>query len=1132
MLVPPMLLSVLWLPWSPSTVGGNGAMDGGPVAASQPATRRANPMDCEVTSYGLEHGLPTLSLLAIADGPDGRIWVSMANGTFTFDGRWFRPVKAGEVGELGARKDGLEGIPNNSIKLLRDRDGAMWGGSATGCVWRMENGQLREISTDGALDAARFLVEASDGAIWAAGKGLARIKGASVEVLMDTRDDPTATVTSVLEKTQTIGPPEFEIATNKGLFHWSQKDGLERVDSVPTVALFRDGAGRRWRLSAEGTTISGWEGSLPRQGGSTGLLSTVIIDQERTLVALNAEAFVMDYNGGEPRLEPYGEPYSISSLHPGPGDSVWVTTRNEGLRLLRARRFDKIDLPVPGRTTYVVKPGGPDEALIGSWVASRLWRWSAGSGARESRLETVIDWSDPATEPALTSGLFDVLSRDGRSGVLHTRTGLLSFDESSTEVLMDDSWGPWGRLVQVASGAIWTLVNGRIFEIVEGRRTGRSFDIGRTSISELIAEGENIICFEQGRVVTLDTRSLERRVELELGGPLLGGLYLHPNGELWAMTDGAGLYRRTTSGEWDQWTTDQGLPTNSMGWAGVVPGPTESTHLWINSNAGVFAVTFASLEATAEGHQDFLECAILGSPESLAGDGVACANGTIVVPTFEGPISVDTHRPLPVATPPVLSLGKVFVRGRALDSESRLHGATDVVFEYRAAQFPFQYASQVQYRLDGHDSQWLEGNDDRRVRYTSLGPGRYQLRLRSRAPGTGYGPELLGPVLQIHPHWYDRSSVRFASAAALAALLFGLFHLRTRVLKDRGRVLEALLDRVSLSEDRYRRLFKTTPISIVMWSKAGLLLELNEAGSQLFGLEQHAPVKLAELAEGGTEEEPDLLGDAVRDALAGKQPQPFPLATRVAGGAVHSCCWYLVPLLREGGEIAGIMTLVVDQEDEIRAAEDLRRLRRQLARAEEAERAKLARELHDDFSQRLAAVSLELRMTEIEVDKSFDTTQRETLEESIQKIEGLSRDVHALSRQLHPSVLDDLGLVAALRSECARRAARGATAIKFEADGDPRHLSKEARLALFRVAQEAIQNAIKHARALRILVQVRETPSGAELVVQDDGCGLGPAQEVASGIGLSSMRERMNLVEGELSIESEPGRGTTVLATA
>ena len=143
----------------------------------------------------------------------------------------------------------------------------------------------------------------------------------------------------------------------------------------------------------------------------------------------------------------------------------------------------------------------------------------------------------------------------------------------------------------------------------------------------------------------------------------------------------------------------------------------------------------------------------------------------------------------------------------------------------------------------------------------------------------------------------------------------------------------------------------------------------------------------------------------------------------------------------------------------------------------------------------------------------------------------LSEDVHAMSYRLHPSVLDDLGLVEALRAECDRVAHSGDVRVEVEAHGVPKTVSSETSLCLFRVAQEALSNATRHGRASAVTVLLTPRDRGLQLAVGDNGSGFDPAssRERAS-LGLASMRERVRLLRGLLDIESTPGRGTTVIA--
>jgi signal transduction histidine kinase len=142
---------------------------------------------------------------------------------------------------------------------------------------------------------------------------------------------------------------------------------------------------------------------------------------------------------------------------------------------------------------------------------------------------------------------------------------------------------------------------------------------------------------------------------------------------------------------------------------------------------------------------------------------------------------------------------------------------------------------------------------------------------------------------------------------------------------------------------------------------------------------------------------------------------------------------------------------------------------------------------------------------------------------------SLSEDMHALSRQLHPSILDDLGLVEALRSECASFSRREKIAVDYRPEKLPANLPRDIALCVYRVAQEALRNVAKHAGVNEASVSL--VAAGPELLlrIHDEGAGFDPdSMRSQPGLGLSSMAERVRLVQGKLSITSAPARGTTV----
>ena len=143
----------------------------------------------------------------------------------------------------------------------------------------------------------------------------------------------------------------------------------------------------------------------------------------------------------------------------------------------------------------------------------------------------------------------------------------------------------------------------------------------------------------------------------------------------------------------------------------------------------------------------------------------------------------------------------------------------------------------------------------------------------------------------------------------------------------------------------------------------------------------------------------------------------------------------------------------------------------------------------------------------------------------------LSEDVHALSYRLHPSVIEDLGLVEALKAECDRVTRSGAVTVQFNASEIPQKLPPDTALCLFRVAQEALRNVVRHAGASSVEVSVSPLDGGLQLAVSDNGTGFDSGRNAERpSLGLASIRERVNLLKGEVDIDSARGHGTTVLA--
>ena len=303
-------------------------------------------------------------------------------------------------------------------------------------------------------------------------------------------------------------------------------------------------------------------------------------------------------------------------------------------------------------------------------------------------------------------------------------------------------------------------------------------------------------------------------------------------------------------------------------------------------------------------------------------------------------------------------------------------------------------------------------------------------------------------------------------------------------------------------------------------------------------LESQFPVYARKIHEGVPFRLPDDIQDipdahAEREYLAQsglKSQLTIPLlASGVIVGGIGFACFRervewpedLVQRLRLVGDIFTNALARKQADDALRA------LASKLLTVQEEERRRIAREMHDDWTQRLAVLGLEVAKLEESIgDPKAVAILIHTIHE---RLIGLSSDVHDLSRQLHPSILDELGLAEALRSECNAFSRRERIAVDYQADTDAVGITPDVGLCIYRVAQEALRNLAKHAAVSNCWVTLAATDDCLELTIRDQGIGFDPMSiRREAGIGLASMEERTRLIGARLKIMSSLGQGTTV----
>ncbi|MEP7152766.1 MAG: sensor histidine kinase [Nitrospira sp.] len=230
----------------------------------------------------------------------------------------------------------------------------------------------------------------------------------------------------------------------------------------------------------------------------------------------------------------------------------------------------------------------------------------------------------------------------------------------------------------------------------------------------------------------------------------------------------------------------------------------------------------------------------------------------------------------------------------------------------------------------------------------------------------------------------------------------------------------------------------------------------------------------------------------------------------------------------------------VETEQSLRASEhalatsrqELQDLAARLLTAQEEERRRISRDLHDDINQRLAMLVVQVESLDSTLPSSAHTCSKEL--RSIQdRLTELSDDVRHLAYQFHPSILDDLGLTVALQRLVDDCATRSNIQGRFEAHPAPRRLPQNISTCLYRIAQECLANVVKHARATRVVVSLSSTTENVTLNVEDDGVGFDTEGVIEGprGLGLVSMTERVRLVRGTVTIDSTPHQGTRLHIT-
>ena len=935
------------------------------------------PLSFSRTSWTSEDGLPQNSVSGICQDSDGYLWIATFGGLARFDGKHF------EVFDVGNRPD----LPSNRFhQVLYGGEDTLWMRVQDVGLMRYRNDQFTRFETERrllsiTLDKGGRVWGIFDGGVGRYSEGgVDSFREGAVSSMLGTSDGAIWISTAEGDLVRLWEGEETVLGPSAGL------------PGTPFTALFQDATGSLWAGNPAGVwhSTDATNARFERVEELTGGVATIAQDDHG--------AIWLGSGGSLRRWDPeVGRNMAVAAgrsdcLFVDKRGNLWTGNKGAGLKCIRPGPLHDVTaaLGLAPTDTWSITKGRGEFALV---VHTRTLVEVLGDQVASKRLSrnTRVALVDRSGD--LWVGQFDGLLRirDGEQTVYGKDAGIS---------------GEARALMESCNGTLWIGTGKGLY-----RRVGERFHEDHPG---QFANVRSILEDEGKGVLWVGTQEGLARVEGEsvtwltskdkLSPGSVRTLHLDHEGILWVGTYGGGLCR-IAEGVITRYTRETGLTDNFL--ACILED--DDGRFWINSNSGPFVVRRADLNRVARGEIDKVACVSFtreeGAREANGGSqpsGWRDPEGRMWFPSIEG-VSVADPRELPLDEVPP----SVRIESLAL-GENR---ALDVRFTGLGFSSPDRLM--LQYRLNGHDPEWIDSDGQRKTHYSYVPPGDYVFELRGR---NGFGPwsPVVAWSVEIAPRFHETVGFIVLIAVIVGGCALGLAE--RRIKKARARTAELVL----LVEQRER---------------AERSLQRTKA--------------------------------------------------------------------------------------------QLRRLSRELLTKQEAERSHISRELHDDVTQRLAALANEAEFAQFRLNSTPDKTYERlcNIAETAQQLAG---DVQQLSRRLHPVGLRALGLTEAVRQECDAVKRRDGIDIELAVDVASDEVADDVAVAAFRVFQESMHNIEKHACAQEVQVSLVMESGDLVVSVTDHGAGFELEAGADAGLGLITMRERAASIGGDLSIVSHEGEGTTV----
>ena len=1105
-------------------------------ATPSPAVAQAvidAPLDSlTVENWGMEAGLASHWVRDIAEDKDGLLWVVSHGGLSRFDGRRFAASLALQTpSPLGDTLSQIE----------RTRDGRLWVGLEHGGVRVLTRDSIESPPTALRIPAdagVHDLAADDDGSLWVGtGKGLWRLSASgSAELALGGR----------------IGSPIAAVAHRNGTT-WvrTRAHGLWRIHGNVARRLSEPQSECDGRDVAAGRTVlvtacsdGAWRQDL-RTGEWVRLpvepgISLIFVDR-RDRVWFGTSKGVVRMHGQRQELRAFGPVMAdarLRAFHEDVRGDVWLGSFSEGaarLHVAEARLLGEAEGLSTAPTTSVL--GLVDGTVLSGAFREGLLAWHPQRGRTGH-------WRRQDGLPGDT--VWALARDDGRDGVwVGGDEGLrwLSSGKLQSAGPGDLRFPGRVRVVYVdplPPHAVWVSGGDGAYALGQGTTTRygaeQGLDIGQVRFFQRRRDGRLVAGGVNGLFVFTGTRW--RRVSAPpLHLRALTTATEDPAGTLWMTGDLDGLVR---------WRSGAAVPEPKT-WA----APFSPVHslvaegsgaLWASGNEGLARIVPPSID-TAGVAPAILR---LGRREGLDraetnGWGWPSAwktlDGTLLYPAVNGVIRLDpsTLRQAD-AGPRAVLVQHVRIAGgtpRAPDDVVLDTDQRSLALALSAIEFQQPESVQFRYQLEGFDADWVPAGPTREAAYPKLAGGRYRFRLQARI---GAGPWVEGDAVAVTvtPRWYEYRVVQ-GIGLLLVAVAIGGWAMR------RQRTHARHLAQSQHARDFLRSVIDAHPHPLFVRHPDGRFVLANAALSRLYGRkpdELETEASLASLDGHGF----DVFDRMHARVLATGEAQEEPMVEVVdAAGFRHWLHVAMRPFRQRGDrgveEVIGAAEDITDTvvtraglEERERllklSREEARDLAGRLLDAQEQERRAIARELHDDYTQRLAGLAMMAWSTQ----RQIGPEGKGAIGELAIELECIAKQMQQASRELHPPELEGIGLVEALRLACRMFGHRSGLDVAFSMEGEDVALPEPVALAAYRIVQQALQNTLSHAGTREARLSIRREPRSLAIEVVDAGRGFDPAAADATpGLGLASMRERARLAGIALTLHSSPGDGTRVL---